>query len=57
MLNSWFNISHPLISGTPLFFSVVVLLKLISYALVNADLRDASLTGRLIELKEEYMVS
>lgn len=56
MLNSWFNISHPVVSGTPLFMSVVVLLKLISYALVNADLRDAALTGRLIELNEEYMV-
>ena len=56
MLNSWFNIRHPLISGSPLFISVVVLLKLISYALVNADLRDAALSGRLIELNEEYMV-
>ncbi|RKO91026.1 MBOAT, membrane-bound O-acyltransferase family-domain-containing protein, partial [Blyttiomyces helicus] len=39
ILISWFKISHPFISSLPISTSCVLFLKLISYALVNSDLR------------------
>lgn len=38
-LISWFKITHPLISGIPLSASTILFLKLVSYSLVNRDLK------------------
>ena len=54
MANSWVNIWHPMISVTPLIIALTVFLKLISYSLVNADLRNIHLTGRKIEKATRY---
>ena len=49
ILNSWYCIWHPFVSCAPLFAALIVFLKLISYALVNGDLRNVHLSGVKIE--------
>jgi diacylglycerol O-acyltransferase-1 len=43
-----------MLSGAPLTLALISFLKLISYALVNADLRNLHLSGRKME-RSKYM--
>jgi diacylglycerol O-acyltransferase-1 len=54
MANSWFNIWHPFLSAAPLTIALIAFLKLISYVLVNGDLRGLHMSGRKWE-KSKYM--
>jgi diacylglycerol O-acyltransferase-1 len=55
MANSWYKIWQPVVSCTPLFMALIVFLKLISYALVNADLRHLSFIGRAVEKPTQHV--
>ncbi|KAJ1558233.1 hypothetical protein HK096_002806 [Nowakowskiella sp. JEL0078] len=50
---SWYKITHPVVSVVPLFFATILFLKLISYVLVNADLRYESLLNESPKIWED----